>query len=58
MPDMCSLPPPLHKRVPASGPFRFDYANGRWVYSRDRRDLVRQLEQEIESLVGAKLQLE
>ncbi|EFJ48187.1 mitochondrial matrix protein frataxin [Volvox carteri f. nagariensis] len=43
---------------PVSGPFRFDYVNGRWNYNRDGRDLVRQLEQEIGALVGTALHLE
>ncbi|GLC70207.1 hypothetical protein PLESTF_000937900 [Pleodorina starrii] len=42
---------------PVSGPFRFDYVDGRWIYNRDRRDLVRQLEQEISSLIGPELHM-
>ncbi|GIL52553.1 hypothetical protein Vafri_8379 [Volvox africanus] len=43
---------------PVSGPFRFDYVDGRWVYNRDGRDLVQQLEQEIGSLLRSELHLE
>ncbi|KAG2485050.1 hypothetical protein HYH03_016148 [Edaphochlamys debaryana] len=43
---------------PVSGPFRFDFASGRWVYHRDGRDLVRQLEEEVGGLVGAPLRLD
>ncbi|PNH09606.1 Frataxin, mitochondrial [Tetrabaena socialis] len=43
---------------PVSGPFRFDYSDGRWLYSRDGRDLVRLLQAEITGLVGAELKLE
>lgn len=42
---------------PVSGPFRFDYKDGSWIYNRDGRDLFKQLEQEFEQLVGAKFQL-
>ncbi|GFR42929.1 hypothetical protein Agub_g3826 [Astrephomene gubernaculifera] len=43
---------------PVSGPFRFDHIEGRWLYHRDRRDLLLQLEQEISALVGAPLHLQ
>ncbi|GLI68093.1 hypothetical protein VaNZ11_012418 [Volvox africanus] len=43
---------------PVSGPFRFDYLDGRWMYNRDGRDLVQHLEQEIGSLLRSELQLE
>ncbi|KXZ42691.1 hypothetical protein GPECTOR_124g491 [Gonium pectorale] len=43
---------------PVSGPFRFDYSDGRWLYHRDRRDLVKLLEAEISQLVGSPLKLE
>jgi len=44
---------------PVSGPLRFDPApGGRWVYRRDGRDLVHQLEQEIGGLVGRPLSLD
>ncbi|KAG2426860.1 hypothetical protein HYH02_014713 [Chlamydomonas schloesseri] len=36
---------------PVSGPFRFDYEGGRWRYSRDHRDLLLQLQQEIGGLL-------
>lgn len=39
---------------PVSGPFRFDYAGGgRWVYSRDGRELHRQIAEELLALLGA-----
>ncbi|KAG2422685.1 hypothetical protein HXX76_015849 [Chlamydomonas incerta] len=43
---------------PVSGPFRFDYEGGRWRYSRDHRDLLLLLQEEIGGLVGRPLQLE
>lgn len=39
---------------PASGPFRYDYCgSGRWVYSRDGREMHEQLQEEMERLLGA-----
>ncbi|GIL79730.1 hypothetical protein Vretimale_12373 [Volvox reticuliferus] len=43
---------------PVSGPYRFDYVDGRWIYNRDGRDLVQQLEQEIGALLRSELHLE
>ena len=52
----CPSPPYTHAH---SGPLRYDLApGGRWVYHRDQRDLVVQLQQELEGLVGAPIQLE
>lgn len=41
-----------------SGPFRFDYVQGRWVYHRTGQDLYRQLEKEMEGLTGRQLKLD
>lgn len=41
-----------------SGPFRFNYHEGRWVYHRDGRDLQQQLAQEIGGLLGQAPSLE
>lgn len=37
---------------PVSGPFRYDYHAGSWVYHRDGRELVSQLQQELKQLLG------
>lgn len=38
----------------SSGPFRYDYTTGgRWVYHRDGRDMLKQIEAELEGLLGA-----
>eukprot|EP00877_Chromochloris_zofingiensis_P001215 jgi/Chrzof1/11094/Cz05g23130.t1 len=39
---------------PVSGPFRYDYQAGRWVYSRDGRDLFHQLDEELQRLTGSR----
>lgn len=38
---------------PVSGPFRYDYHEGKWVYHRDGRELLTQLEREFNSLLGS-----
>lgn len=43
---------------PVSGPFRYDYLNGRWTYHRDGRDMLRQLRQEVGQLLGSPPDLE
>ncbi|MEW5317859.1 MAG: hypothetical protein WDW38_009123 [Sanguina aurantia] len=44
---------------PVSGPFRFDHTpEKRWIYSRDGRDLVKVMQEELCSLLGAPLSLE
>lgn len=42
---------------PVSGPFRFDYHEGKWVYSRDGHELLQQLQQELQGLLGDAPQL-
>jgi frataxin len=37
---------------PLSGPFRYDWHEGRWVYRRDGRELLSQLQQELAQLLG------
>lgn len=42
------------QHTPRSGPFRYDFAGaGRWVYSRDGRELHEQLTTELRQLLGA-----
>ena len=41
-----------------SGPFRYDFMDGRWVYHRTGQDLVQQLEQELQQMLGASPGLE
>jgi frataxin-like iron-binding protein CyaY len=41
-----------------SGPFRFDFKGGKWVYARDGRELHKQLQEEISELIGAPCVLE
>jgi frataxin len=43
---------------PVSGPFRYDSSNGRWVSPRDGRDMVKQLEEEMEQLLGVRPHLD
>ncbi len=45
--------------MPRSGPFRFDLQPGsrRWVYRRDGRDLLHQLEAELKALTGKEVKL-
>lgn len=38
---------------PLSGPFRYDYHEGAWVYHRDGRELLGQLQAELQQLVGS-----
>jgi frataxin len=42
---------------PVSGPFRYDYVNGRWRYARDGRDMLEQLQDELTGLLGSTPQL-
>ncbi|KAG1664530.1 hypothetical protein FOA52_012997 [Chlamydomonas sp. UWO 241] len=42
---------------PVSGPFRFDWHNGAWVYSRDNSELLGRLEEELEGLTGVAVKL-
>lgn len=54
-PPPLALPCPAHpvRRPARSGPFRYDHQpGGRWVYHRDGRDLVKQLQQELKGLLG------
>ena len=41
-----------------SGPFRFDWLSGRWVYHRTHQDLLQQLQQELKQLTGADISLD
>ncbi len=47
--------PPTH---PHSGPLRYDYCNGRWVYHRDGRDMLGMLQEELTQLCGIPVDLE
>jgi hypothetical protein len=47
-------PPLLH---PRSGPFRYDYNGGAWVYRRDGHALHAKLEAELEALTGIAVDL-
>lgn len=38
---------------PLTGPFRYDYHEGSWVYHRDGRELLSQLQQELKQLLGS-----
>eukprot|EP00955_Chlamydomonas_euryale_P000194 2077-Chlamydomonas_euryale.AAC.9 len=42
---------------PVSGPLRFDWHGGKWVYRRDHRELLPQLEAELKGLTGVALSL-
>ncbi|GAX72625.1 hypothetical protein CEUSTIGMA_g81.t1 [Chlamydomonas eustigma] len=42
---------------PVSGPFRYDWNSGLWVYHRDGRMLLQQLETELEGLTGKPIKL-
>lgn len=42
---------------PVSGPVRYNFDGGRWVYSRDRHDLVSRLQQELPALCGKDIDL-
>ena len=62
---MCPPPPlaPLPASLsalsthPRSGPFRYDYADGAWVYRRDGHALHSKLEAELEALTGIAVDL-
>jgi len=38
---------------PVTGPFRYDYINGHWVYSRTGQELLSQLQAELQQLLGS-----
>jgi frataxin len=38
---------------PLTGPFRYDWHKGHWVYHRDGRELLSQLQKELQELLGA-----
>ncbi|KAL6771706.1 FTX1 [Auxenochlorella protothecoides x Auxenochlorella symbiontica] len=42
---------------PVSGPVRYDYIDGRWVYRRDGHDLLERLETEVKELTGLTIHL-
>ncbi|CAG5122035.1 unnamed protein product, partial [Candidula unifasciata] len=42
---------------PLSGPKRYDYFDGQWVYLRDGRGLHRQLEDEMTEIMGFRIEL-
>ena len=42
---------------PRSGPFRYDYADGAWIYRRDGHALHAKLEAELEALTGIAVDL-
>jgi frataxin len=42
---------------PVSGPVRYDYYKGNWVYSRDGHKLHERLEKELEQLTGVAINL-
>ncbi|GAB4816946.1 hypothetical protein N2152v2_003992 [Parachlorella kessleri] len=43
---------------PVSGPVRYDYIGGQWVYHRDGHSLLGRLKEELHKLTGAELQLQ
>jgi frataxin-like iron-binding protein CyaY len=45
---------PAACNLPCSGPCRFDWHEGRWIYHRTGQDLAQQLQQELEQLLGKK----
>lgn len=42
---------------PVSGPVRYDWVDGKWIYSRDGHDMHQRLSEEITRLCGATLDL-
>jgi frataxin len=42
---------------PVSGPFRYDYQHGQWVYARTGQELLQQVQQELQGLLGNAPQL-
>eukprot|EP00873_Tetraselmis_striata_P037487 jgi/Tetstr1/457751/TSEL_044296.t1 len=42
---------------PVSGPFRYDFVGGEWIYNRDGHSLHKKLSEELQNLVGAPLHL-
>jgi frataxin len=38
---------------PVSGPFRYDYQHGSWVYARTGQELLQQVQQELQGLLGS-----
>jgi frataxin len=42
---------------PLTGPFRYDLHEGSWVYHRDGRELLSQLQKELQQLLGSAPQL-
>lgn len=51
-----SLRPAPHTRK-RSGPVRYDYIDGRWVYHRDGHGMRERLEQELQQLTGVEIHL-
>ncbi len=49
--------PPPSPPTPRSGPFRYDYTDGAWVYRRDGHALHAKLEAELEALTGIAVDL-
>jgi frataxin len=43
---------------PVSGPVRYDWVNGRWVYHRDGHEMLERLSAELSELCGASVQLQ
>jgi hypothetical protein len=50
----CNLLPAACCTTPCSGPCRYDWHGGSWVYHRTGQDLWQQLQQELEQLLGQK----
>lgn len=51
-------PPLLRARTPCSGPVRYDYVDGWWLYLRDGHELHARLRQELRELTGRDPELE
>lgn len=51
MPTLIPPPPPL--LCAFSGPFRYDYFEGKWVYPRDGHHMLERLQKELARLTGA-----
>jgi len=43
--------------ISCSGPFRYDYSGGNWVYHRDGHKMHEKLEKELKALTGAEVDL-